>query len=153
MGLSARSTEIRPGTPLPTDTPTPKHHAECSCHSGLVVCRPTGKVPSTGLVVLSNGTLSIWRTDTTMPHSTRSAYNVTILPVTPISMGQSLISFLATGLNMTLGSSASASASGSAKTSDVETVPGLSGGGTGNNGQRGDNTTDSSSSSDSGSSS
>lgn len=66
-----------------------------------------------------------------------------------------LKSFLSTGLNMTVDNpSAAASASGSAKTSNVETVPGMSGGGTGNNGQRGDNTTDSSSSSsDSGSSS
>ncbi len=90
-----------------------------------------------------NGSKSYIFTDDTMTNST-----VEITDENTV-----LKSFLATGLNMTLGSSASASASGSAKTSDVETVPGLSGGGTGNNGQRGDNTTDSSSSSDSGSSS
>ena len=61
-----------------------------------------------------------------------------------------LQSFLGTGTNLTAGSN-TASASGSAKTSEVATIPGLSGVGTGSNGGRGDNTTDSSSSSSAGS--
>lgn len=55
-----------------------------------------------------------------------------------------LQSFLGTGTNMSADyPSNSATASGSAKTSEVATVPGLTGAGTGNNGQRGDNTTSS----------
>jgi len=59
-----------------------------------------------------------------------------------------LKSFLGTGTNLSAGSN-TASSSGSSKTSEVATIPGLTGGGTGSNGGRGDNDT----SSDSGSSS
>ncbi|KAG9783052.1 glycoside hydrolase family 16 protein, partial [Aureobasidium melanogenum] len=63
-----------------------------------------------------------------------------------------LSSFLASGLNMSAGAaSGTASASGSTKTSDVATVPGLTGAGPGNDGQRGSNSSDSSSDGDSGS--
>jgi len=53
-----------------------------------------------------------------------------------------LKSFLGTGTNLTAGSN-TASSSGSSQTSEVATIPGLSGVGTGSNGGRGDNTTDS----------
>ncbi|KIY02276.1 uncharacterized protein Z520_02414 [Fonsecaea multimorphosa CBS 102226] len=54
-----------------------------------------------------------------------------------------LKSFLGTGTNESAGSN-TASSSGSSKTTQPATVPGLSGGGTGSNGGRGDNTTGSS---------
>jgi hypothetical protein len=61
-----------------------------------------------------------------------------------------LKSFLGTGTNMSAASN-TASSSGSSKTSEVATIPGLSGVGTGSNGGRGDNTTGSGDSSSSGS--
>lgn len=51
-----RSTVKIPGTPQPTAISILKHLADCSCHFGLVVFRPTVKEPSIGLVVLSSGT-------------------------------------------------------------------------------------------------
>ena len=64
-----------------------------------------------------------------------------------------LKSLLGTGTNMSADyPSGTASSSGSAKTSDVQTIPGLTGAGPGTNGQRGDNSTGSGSDSgDSGS--
>jgi len=63
-----------------------------------------------------------------------------------------LKSFLGTGTNLSAGiASGTASSSGSSKTSEVATIPGLSGVGTGQNGGRGDNTTDSGGSSSGGS--
>ena len=57
-----------------------------------------------------------------------------------------LKSLLGTGTNMSASyPSAASSASGSAQTSGVATIPGLSGAGPGTNGQRGDNTTSSAS--------
>ena len=57
-----------------------------------------------------------------------------------------LKSLLGTGTNMSANyPSAASSASGSAHTSNVATIPGLSGAGPGTNGQRGDNTTSSAS--------
>lgn len=62
-----------------------------------------------------------------------------------------LKSFLGTGTNMSANfPSGTASSGGSSKTSEVATVPGLSGVGTGQNGGRGDNTTDSGGGSSSG---
>lgn len=53
-----------------------------------------------------------------------------------------LKSLLGTGTNMSANyPSAASSASGSSQTSDLATIPGLSGAGPGTNGQRGDNTT------------
>jgi len=64
-----------------------------------------------------------------------------------------LKSFLGTGTNMSANyPSGTASSSGSSKTSEVATIPGLSGVGTGSNGGRGDNSTDNSGSSSSSSS-
>lgn len=61
-----------------------------------------------------------------------------------------LKSLLGSGRNMSADyPSKSASASGSSKTSDVATVPGLTGAGPGTNGQRGDNATESGDSGDS----
>jgi hypothetical protein len=61
-----------------------------------------------------------------------------------------LKSLLGTGTNMSADyPSAAASASGSAQTSEVATVPGMTGAGPGTNGQRGDNQSGGSSSSDS----
>ncbi|EXJ87141.1 murein transglycosylase [Capronia epimyces CBS 606.96] len=82
-----------------------------------------------------NGTKSYIYTDKSMTNSTVEITNDNTI----------LKSFLATGTNMSAGyASSSASASGTAKSSDVATIPGLTGAGPGTNGQRGDNSSDSS---------
>jgi len=92
--------------------------------------------PPTGANV--NGTKSYIYTDAGLTNSTVEITNDNTI----------LQSFLGTGLNMSLDyPSGTSTANGSAQTSDVATIPGLTGAGPGTNGQRGDNSSSSSSSS------
>ncbi|EXJ83312.1 hypothetical protein A1O1_06931 [Capronia coronata CBS 617.96] len=86
-----------------------------------------------------NGTKSYIFTDKSLTNSTVEITNDNTV----------LKSFLGTGTNMSADyASSSATASGTTKSSDVATVPGLTGAGPGSDGNRGSNSSDSSSSGD-----